>query len=500
MNSTFFVMDKSLRLSIWIILLLLSTLRTNAQDTTALRNNFEERYTHTVDEKITTFNSQVDTYTQKMLAGVISQEQKMQKKVARVDSAKARSLFQYSIDSLKKFESHIKEKAARVSRFLGGGYFPYLDTLKQSLSFLHKADGAMNQASAAQDKLTGSLASVDQMESKLQTVDQIDEYLKQRQEVLQSQLSSFPVVADGLKGINKEAVYYQAQIGEYKAVLSNPDKIEAQVLKILQSMPAFQKYFAQNSQFSGLFANPANFATAGVGTTPIVNGLPSRAALQQFMHQQMPGTEGDPTQQIQQQVQNQGQSGDGASIPGLDALQNKTGLGSGQFGNATAAGFIPNPERTKSFGKRLEYGFNVQFGSSTNLLPASSTIGVQIGYKFSDKASMGIGASYSLGLGTGWNHIRLSNNSLGGRSYFKWKAKKAFFLQAEADQNYMSAFSSIAELRNFNAWQTSAMAGIGKEYKVGKKLNGSALLLYDFLYQTHTPITQPLSFRFGYNF
>jgi hypothetical protein len=338
------------------------------------------------------------------------------------------------------------------------------------------------------------------MESRLQTVDQINEYLKQRQEVLQSQLGSFPGLAGGLQNINKEAVYYQAQISGYKATLSDPDKIEKLVMKILQSTPAFQKYFGQNSQLSGLFANPAGFATSGIGTTPVVNGLPSRAALQQFMHQQVPGTEGDPTQQIQQQVQDRGNSGDGGGIPGLDALQSKAGLSAGQLGNATGAGFTPNPQRTKPFGKRLEYGFNIQFGASTNLLPASSTFGAQIGYRFSEKTSVGIGASYSMGLGTGWNHIRLSNNALGGRSYFKWKTGKSFFLQAEAEQNYMSAFGSIAELRNLSAWQTSAMAGLGKEYKVGKKVKGSVLLLYDFLSQTHTPVTQPLSFRFGYNF
>lgn len=488
--------------SLGILLLLFAALSAYSQDTAGLRDQDKEQYVRAVGEKVTGFNDHVDSYTQKMLNRVISQEEQMQKRVAKSDSAKARRLFQYSIDSLRKFQAHIKDRMVRASRFLRGPYFPYLDTVKQSLSFLHKADGALDQASAEQAKLNGSLGSVDQMESKLATVDQINEYLRQRQEVLQSQLGNFPGLAGGLSNINKEAVYYQAQIAEYKATLSDPEKIEQLVMKVLQSTPAFQKYFQQNSQFSGLFGNPANFASAGFGASPIVNGIPSRAALQQYMRQQMPGTEGDPLQQIQQQVQNQGQGGGdgsgGGGVPGLDALQNKAG--SVQTGSGPMPGFTPNKERTKSFGKRLEYGFNVQFGSSTNLLPASSTFGAQIGYKLSDKASLGIGASYSMGLGTGWNHIRLSNNSLGGRSYFKWKIAKAFFLQAEADQNYMSAFSSIAELRNLNAWQTSALAGIGKELKVNKKVSGSVLLLYDFLYTTHTPVSQPFSFRVGYNF
>jgi hypothetical protein len=459
----------------------------------------QQQYAADTKGKVDAFNKQVDGYTEKSLGKMIDEEQKMQKKVARIDSVKAKLLFQYSIDSLKKFQTAIKNKTARFSRFFGGNYFPYLDTLKQSLSFFSKAQSSIDQASAAQNKLTASLSSVDQMESKLGTVEQINEYLKQRQQVLQTQLTSFPGIGDNLKNLSKEAYYYQSQVSEYKKTLSDPDKIEKLALNTLQKLPAFQKFFQQNSPLSSLFASSPTPGSipGGLGSMPIVNGLPSRSTLQQFMRQQMPGaTTDDPTQAIQQQVEANG--GGGGS--GIDDLKSKLDGGSGQAGNASSPDFTPNSQKTKSLGKRLEYGVNMQFGSSSNYLPASSIFGLQAGYKLTDKSSVGIGVSYTMGLGSGWNHIRFSNQAIGFRSYIKWKPQKAFFLQGGGEWNYLTGFSSIAQLKDLNAWQASALLGIGREYKINKKMNGSILLVCDLLYNKHVPVTQPFSFRFGYNF
>jgi len=482
------------------LLLVICFMTVRSQDSlSAAYQRLQQKYAADTKGKVDAFNKQVEGYTEKSLGKMIEQEKKMQKKVARIDSVKAKLLFQYSIDSLKKFQTAIKNKTARFSRFFKGNYFPYLDTLKQSLSFFNKAQTSIDQASAAQNKLTASLSSVDQMESKLGTIEKINEYLKQRQQVLQTQLTSFPGLGDNLKNINKEAYYYQSQISEYKKTLSDPDKIEKLALSTLQKLPAFQQYFQQNSQLAGLFGSTPNMGSipGGPGSVPIVNGIPSRSTLQQFMQQQMPGSAvTDPAEAVQQQVQQAG----GGAASGIDDLKSKLGGGSGQAGNAAMPEFTPNSQATKSLGKRLEYGANMQFGSSTNYLPASSIFGLQAGYKLNDKSSVGIGASYTMGLGSGWNHIRFSNQAIGLRSYVKWKPKNAFFLQGGGEWNYLTGFSSVAQLRDLNAWQASALIGIGREYKINKKINGSVLFVYDLLYDRHTPVTQPLSFRFGYNF
>ncbi|MBS1602092.1 MAG: hypothetical protein JST42_05440 [Bacteroidetes bacterium] len=494
------------RLGLVVVFSVMNAMSVRCQDTlVAVIRHQQEQYAADTKDKVDLFNKQVASYTSKSLDRVIGQERRMQKKVARVDSVKAKLLFQYSIDSLKNLKAAINNKTAKLTRFFKGNYFPYFDTLKQSLSFLNKAQGAADQVSAAQERLKASLGSMDEMEAKLGTVEQINEYLKQRQQVLQTQLTSFPGIGDNLKNINKEAYYYQSQVSEYKNTLSDPDKIEKLVLGTLQKAPAFQKFFMQNSQLAGLFGSTPGLSSmpGGLGATPVVNGLPSRATLQQWVQQQLPGLNNDPAQAIQQQVDAMGKdaSAAGGGIPGLDQLQNKAaGMRNGQVGDASMPDFTPNSQRGKSFGKRLEFGANMQFGSSSNYLPASTQFGFQVGYKLNDKSSIGIGASYTMGLGSGWSHIRLSSQALGFRSYVKWKPKKAFFLQGGGEWNYMTGFSSIAQLRDLNAWQASALLGIGKEYKINKKMGGSVLLLYDFLANRHRPVTQPLSFRIGYNF
>jgi len=98
----------------------------------------------------------------------------------------------------------------------------------------------------------------------------------------------------------------------------------------------------------------------------------------------------------------------------------------------------------------------------------------------------------------GWKDIRLSSESVGLRSYLKTKLKGSFAVQGGAEWNYMTKFSKIEELKNYSSWQTSALLGLVKSYKIGKKVNGNVQLMYDFLHNQHVPATQPVLFRIGY--
>jgi len=469
-----------------------------AQDSTGAKyKQWQQQYITAVNGKAASFNGHMEKYTGKALERIIKQEKKMQAKMARIDPAKAKQLFTYSIDSLGKLESAIKSKTGKIGRLLGGNYFPYLDTLKQSLGFLKKGRAALDGAAGAKSKLNASFGSVEEMESKLATADKINEYLQQREAVLQSQLSSFPQLSGNLKKINKEAWYYQAQVNEYKNTLQDETKIEKLALSTLGKITAFQKFAQQNSELAGIFASPGSFSdvSGGGNSFPIVNGLPSRTAVQQAIRNAVPGTGAaasmDPAQLLQQQIGNAGAQ--------LDNLKNKLN-GLGGMGNQTMPDFTPNTQHTRSFVKRLEYGTDLQFGKSVRYIPATATVGIKVGYKLNDKASAGVGASYILGLGNGWNHIRFSNEGLGLRTYIKWRLIKGLDIQGGSEWNYMLRFNSIEELKTVKAWQQSALLGLSKNYKVGKKIKGSFQVLYDFLYHSHLPVTQPVVFRVGYGF
>ena len=77
--------------------------------------------------------------------------------------------------------------------------------------------------------------------------------------------------------------------------------------------------------------------------------------------------------------------------------------------------FSQTQQKTKSFFKRLEFGSNFQSQKSTYFFPATTDIGLSVGYKLNDKSILGIGASYKVGLGKGWNDIHISHQGIGLR-------------------------------------------------------------------------------------
>jgi hypothetical protein len=122
------------------------------------------------------------------------------------------------------------------------------------------------------------------------------------------------------------------------------------------------------------------------------------------------------------------------------------------------------------------------------------------GYKLNDKSIIGIGASYKLGLGQSWQNINITHQGAGLRTFVDFKLKGNFWISGGGELNYRNEFRRIEVLKNMNAWQQSALLGISKKYKAGKKFKGNAQVLYDFLWKQQQPRTQAVVFRVGYNF
>ncbi|HWR31991.1 MAG TPA: hypothetical protein VN451_00580, partial [Chitinophagaceae bacterium] len=118
------------------------------------------------------------------------------------------------------------------------------------------------------------------------------------------------------------------------------------------------------------------------------------------------------------------------------------------------------------------------------------------------KSVIGIGGSYKLGFGRGWNAIRFSSEGVGLRSFIDWKLKGNFWITGGFEMNYRTAFNNIAQLHNMNAWQQSGLIGISKSIPVKTKFfkKTKIQLLFDFLSQSQEPKTRPILFRIGYNF
>jgi len=312
--------------------------------------------------------------------------------------------------------------------------------------------------------------------------------LDQRQLVLKEQLQALGFMKQ-YRRFQKQVYYYKAQVLEYKAAFEDPTKLEKKVLELAMKVPRFKEFFARHSELGQLFALPGGQNP----TEASVTGLQTRESMQQLLQNRF-GSGSGVTQTLQQNVQNaQGQ---------LNALKDKvSSLSNGDHGNGNAEmpDFKPNNQKTKSILKRIEFGSNLQTVKGTRFFPVTSDVGLSVGYKLNDKSAVGLGIAYKIGCGNGWNHMRITHQGIGLRSYLDYKLKGALYMSGGYEQNYRSAFRNIEQLKNYNAWQTSGLIGLSKKYKISNKFKGNMQLLWDFLSYQQIPQTQPFLFRVGYS-
>lgn len=241
----------------------------------------------------------------------------------------------------------------------------------------------------------------------------------------------------------------------------------------------------KNSMLARLFNVPEDY-----GTPQSLAGLQTRAGVQQQLNTRFASMGANPQQFMQQQMQ----SGQGQ----LNKLKDKVNKLGGGSSNMDMPDFTPNTQKTKKFLDRIEYGLNIQSQKARYYFPATSDIAITAGYKLNDKSTIGLGLSYKLGLGKGWDRLQLTSEGIGLRSYVDIKAKGSFWLSGGYEQNYLQSFKHIAALKQHSAWKQSALAGLTKKIKVSKKKTTSIQLLYDFLHNRNNLTSPALQFRVGW--
>ncbi len=407
----------------------------------------------------------------------------MRKKLSKLDSSKAKQVFASAQSRYDALQRKLENPGS------SSGYIPFLDTLKTTLKFLEQNKALLSSAKDADGKLTEALSKVKLLEDQLRKSENIQSFIRERKQYLQQQLQGLGFTKE-LKKLNKQAYYYTAQIREYKDLLKDPSRIERKAVELLSKTKAFKDFMRKNSQLASLFRMP------GEEVDPAsLQGLQTRASVSALIRERISNSGPNAEALVRENMQ--------AAQAQLSGLKNKAAaLGQGSIGSAADGelpDFKPNTQKTKSFLKRLELGADLQTQKGSNYFPITSDIGLSLGYKLNDKSLIGLGASYKLGLGTGWNHIALSHQGLGLRSFVDYRLKGSLFLSGGYEQNYRSQFRSIDQLKDYNAWQSSGLLGLSKKYKVSKKFKGEMKVLWDFLSYQQIPRTQPILFRIGYS-
>ncbi len=281
--------------------------------------------------------------------------------------------------------------------------------------------------------------------------------------------------------------------GEGPGMRDALSKIESLDDKMQQAEEKFfQDFMRKNSMLASLFRMPGDPNDPGYIAS--LAGLQTRSQVNNLIQQQIAGGGPNAQAQFQQNIQ-QAQSQ-------LNELKNKiTQFGGKGSDDIMPEGFKPNNQKVKSLWKKIELGTNIQTQKATNFFPVTSDLGLSIGLKPNDKTVIGIGASYKLGWGRGWNNIKLSPEGAGLRSFIDWKLKGSFWISGGYEMNYRSEFRSIDVLRDYNAWSRSGLLGISKIVSMNNKLfkKTKIQLLWDFMSYQQIPKGQPMLFRVGYN-
>ena len=415
------------------------------------------------------------------------QENKFDKKLSALDSTAGAVNTSAINDRYEEMKGKLAGKASKVNL---NQYNAYIDTLSTSLNFLEKYKGIAGKVKLPREAL-------DKLKGQLNQTKKVKEFIAQRKEQMKQVLSKYTKIPAGLQKqyaqISKTAYYYSAQVKEYKELLSDPKKIEEDALSVLSRLPVFQQFMKDNSQLSSLFRMPGS----SNGGMQSLAGLQTRVSVQGMIQQRIASGGPNAMAQVKQNL-----SAAHAEINKLKDKINQLAYGGG---DPDMTDFKPNEQKTKPFLKRLEYSADVQFEKSNSLLPSTANIGLGIGYKLNGKNTIGIGGSYRAGMGS-LQHINITHQGIGLRSFMDWKAPfdgrmfANIWISGGYEMNYNAAFKNIEQLKDYSAWQRSALIGISKKYKVSKKVKGEMKLLYDFLHRDHVPVSPAVVFRLGYKF
>ena len=447
-------------------------------------------------------------------------EDKMLRKLAKQDSSLYKQYIQQhlSYDSIAAIANDTtRPRAAIVNNTL-------IDSLKGIQRFIQNQEGKLGQSTASLKAAGISLPQNDQLnalQQKLNAQGNIDQLIQQHTADLKQLAGSAHI--SGLQSIQKDVYYAREKMKAYKEMADDPDEAEAKALEYLQGTEGFDKYLhsSTNNAFGGLGndATLEDLQRMGYQTkSQVSNALQQKlgnslGAVQQQMSQQIQQYS-EKLNDLQQKANALKAKADEAKQTLSDAKDTKNSLT-----NIDKPDFKVNKEKGKPFLQRIEWNYNFQTSraSTDGLKPAMLNLGINIGYKQTERLSFGIGFAMNTGLGQNWQHLKLTYEGINLRAYADWQwiygfsfqggYERAFipsnkaYLTTNTDpnnNNHPTTQSSDNALQQaFGGTQQTAYIGIMKRYKISSKWNGTFLIGYNFLWNEEE-MRSPFLLRFGW--
>jgi hypothetical protein len=174
---------------LWLTLSLVFPLLIHAQDSTSLYNkafNLPDKFFGAVNKKSEKFEQNLMRSNEKYLNKLSKQELKLQRRLAKKDSAAAKQLFgdvNKRYDSLKNILRSPEKKSQNV-------YSGHMDSMQTALKFFND-NKVLGQSPAMQSKLQSVFKDYGNVQGRLNQTHFIREQLKQRQQMLKQKLQNF---------------------------------------------------------------------------------------------------------------------------------------------------------------------------------------------------------------------------------------------------------------------------------------------------------------------
>lgn len=465
------------------------------EDSTLRKTDVSEKSLNRISQKSDHYFHAINSRSVAVLNKMEKLENKYYRKIARMDSGKAKEIFQNSKEFYDRARTVLQNKLDLTKR-KAIVYVPWLDSVGTTLKYLGKRNLNYDPESFPEMKeIDKTLESIKGLQEMLGKSKSITKLIDERKNMLLRQFQETGLLKD-LKKLQTTVYYYKAQLAEYKDLLNEPDQLFSKSIRLLQKIPAFNEFYSRNSVLSQYF-RPSSSNPQDPAYLQSLTGLQTRESVSKIMQQKL-GTEKvpDAQQQLDQLVQsNQSE---------IDRLKSKIVSGISQLSKEAEQipNFKPQSNKTKTFFKRLEYGVNIQTKRATSFYPISTDIGISIGYKINDKSIVGIGGSYSFGWGKDLKHIQITHKGAGIRTFVDWNMKWGLWLTGGYEMNYNQVFRELSQLKSFDAWQQSGLIGLSKNIPINSKyLKFSKVqVLLDLLSFKEIPQTQALLVRVGYGF
>jgi hypothetical protein len=445
------------------------------------------------NDKIEKYSNRITGKTEKTLEKLAKFENRIHKLLLKASPTVAEQLFGQGRETFASMLAKIKEGKSLAENYKAK-YNEYSDKLSINISFIETKKDELNNKYVK--PLQKAKEKIIQLEKDVAETETAERIIKERTKLLLQE--AYKVLGKNklLNKIGAENYYFGESIRNYKELFQDSRKAEKLAFDILNKIPAAKEFLQKNSMLASLFGSPSSG-----GSTASLAGLQTRASVNSLISGRIAAGGPNAAAQISANIQE--------AQAELSKLKDKIiKAGGGNMDADMPEVKHKNMQKTKTFAQRIELGSDFQFGKPNRFVASQIDVALSIGFKLSDKNTIGLTGVYKLNYGS-IDNFYLQHGGFGIRSFCDYKLKKQFFVTGSYEINYNQAFKKFSEVINANgtngignAFQSSGLIGITKKINMKTKFVKCTKLqlLYDILYNTHVVSKQPVFLRMGYNF